>query len=170
MSDEILLSPTFTDSKNQSWTMSLTAPLVRKIQQATSINLTDLKSDPFEKLALDPLKLADVIWMLCETQATSAGLDAEQFLTQIAPHIDDAVAALEAAVTNFFPASKKSLLLSLRSQNATMTQNATTKAMEALATNQSQIEAAMAKRMQKELTSLLESFDSADLPESKSVT
>lgn len=169
MNDETLLSPTFTDSKNQSWTLSLNAPLVRKIQQATGINLTDLKSDPFERLAMDPLTLADVIWILCETQAKDAGLSAEEFLTQIAPNIDDAVAALEASVTNFFPASKRSLLLSLRSQNATMTENATTKAMETLTTNKSQIEAAMAKRMQKELSQLLESFDSADLVESRSV-
>lgn len=174
MSDETKLSPTFTDSTNKTWSLSLTAPLVRKIQQATTINLTNLKADPFEKLAMDPLLLADVLWMICETEATKSGLDAEQFLTQIAPNIDDAVTALEAAVANFFPASKRSLILSLRSQNETMTKNATTKAMETLTKNQPEIErameTAMTKALQKDLARALASLDSVDLPESTSAT
>lgn len=119
---------------------------------------------------MDPLTLADVIWILCETQASESNVSAEEFYTRLAPHIDDAVTALEAAVTNFFPASKRSLILSIRSQNETLTKNATTKAMETLATNQEAIETAMEKRMQRELTKLLASFDSVDSAASTSAT
>jgi len=129
-----------------------------------------LKADPFEQLALDPLLLVDVLWLICETQATERGVTSEVFGESLGDRIDEAVVALEAAVVNFFPASKRSLLQSLRLKNQEMTTNATTAAMETLTTNQSQIEAAMSRKMQKELTRLLASFDSATSEASESVT
>jgi len=164
------LNATFTDSQNVTWSLTLDASTVREIQSQTTINLTDLKSDPFEKMSLDPILLADVIWMICEKQSTAKGVTADEFYRRLAECIDDAVVALEAAVINFFPASKRSFLQSLRSKNAEMTERATAKAMEELTASQTQIESAMTRQMQRELRRVLETIDSASDAESPSAT
>jgi hypothetical protein len=107
----------FTDAAGRKWELRLDAPLIKRIKSLCGITLTDLKADPFLELAVDPVKLVDVIWLCVEKQAHDAGVTDTNFGENLGITIRDATAALEDAVIDFFPPTMQSSLRSLLSKN-----------------------------------------------------
>lgn len=107
----------FADALGRKWEIRLDAPLVKRIKSLCGITLTDLKADPFLELAVDPIKLVDVLWLCCERQAHAIGVTDENFGENLGEKIAEATAALEDAVIDFFPPTMQSSLRSLLSKN-----------------------------------------------------
>lgn len=107
----------FTDAAGRNWEIKLDAPLVKRIKALCGLTLTDLKADPFLELAVDPVKLVDVLWLCCETQAQAVGVTDVNFGENLGEQIADATAALECAVIDFFPPGMQSSLRSLLEKN-----------------------------------------------------
>lgn len=107
----------FADALGRKWEIRLDAPLVKRIKSLCGITLTDLKADPFLELAVDPIKLVDVLWLCCERQAQAIGVTDENFGENLGEKIAEATAALEDAVIDFFPPTMQSSLRSLLLKN-----------------------------------------------------
>lgn len=118
-------STSFRDSEGRTWNIFLTAPLVKMIRADFQINLTDLSSDPFEKLAADPVTLVDILYLMCRSQAEEQGVSDEMFGSSLGGDaIDDATNAMAQAIVAFSPASRRSLLQSLLTQNGNLREKA----------------------------------------------
>ena len=83
---------TFKDGDGHEWELSLDLPKARKLRDKIGVNLLDGGAG-LEKLAADGFLLLDAIYLLCEPQATAAGINEEQF--QVA--LSDGDAILEAS-------------------------------------------------------------------------
>lgn len=134
----------FKDATGRAWELKLDAPLVKRIKSMCGITLTDLKADPFLELAIDPVKLVDVLYLCVERQAIDAGVSDVQFGEGLGESIAEATAALEAAVVDFFPATMRSSLQSLLSKSRSMQEKTLASTMQKLTESQSEIEEALA--------------------------
>lgn len=158
----------FFDDAGREWTIRLDAPLVKRVQKTCGILLTDLRADPFLELAANPVLLVDVLYVCCEKQAKAQSITDEQFGESLGASIADATAALEAAITDFFPPHLRSSLTSLRAKTHQMQTAAMTAAMQEM--DNPEIANALAKRAKAEMLTALESIRSAPSAVSGSVT
>ena len=108
---------TLVDRKERQWDLRLDAPTVKRIAEKTGIKLTDLTSDPFLRLATDPVLLIDVVWLVVEKQAKELGISDVEFGEEC-PDIDSVASSLVECVLDFFPQSRRSELQSLISETA----------------------------------------------------
>lgn len=152
------MTATFKDLQEKEWSIRLDAPLVRRIHERLGINLTDLKADPFFKLATDPLLLAATMYLLCEKQANADGVSPDEFGERLGDRIDDATAAMEEAVINFSHSSLKSSRMSLLQESRDHHREAMETAIQELKTNRPEIQKMVAKATKARLTKYLENF------------
>lgn len=109
---------TFADSGGRQWSLKLDPLLIRAVDNLCKIRLTDLSSDPFARLTDDPLLICDVLWVICEPQAITAGVSVDEFYRSLdGSTIASAAAALEVAVTDFFLPETRSKITTLRKKN-----------------------------------------------------
>jgi hypothetical protein len=92
------------------WKVNLTIGLLGDIKRETGIDLAHIFTDG-EKLAevmfSDTLKIVDAIWLICEPQATAAGVTQEQFLRTLdGEALDAATHAMLLGMTDFFPKAR----------------------------------------------------------------
>lgn len=119
-----MTTPTFY-AANQLWPLRITPPVARRVRDATGIDLYAISSppstNPFFRLAEQPLLLADVLWTICQPQAEMRGLTRDEFEESIWPEIDSATAKLIEGVIAAFPEQKKRGLRKLvDAQNAAL--------------------------------------------------
>lgn len=156
------MTATFTDLNNKEWTIRLDGPTVREVRKL-GVDFVDLKSDPIAKLTLDPLLLADVAWVLCRDQATTGGLDSDQFQRALDGETNTRlIEALKEAIVTFSPAGARSLARSRLEQNEQTQKNAETLTIRKLTENQPRILTAMERRVDKEMEKILNDLESID--------
>lgn len=165
----------FKDQAGRSWEIRLDAPLVKRVKEITGIALTDLRKDPFVELSLDPILLVDTLWLLCERQAKELGVTDVQFGEGIGDNITGAAAALEAAVVDFFPASRRSEIQSLLKTMGEESTKGIQTAIQRMGTEamSQKIQTRVSNRVDRAMETLLqdlESTDSAASEENKSAT
>ena len=102
----------FTDNKERSWTLSLNIATAKKVKDAVSFDL--LSEDVGEmvgRLAVDPVLLCDVIFILVSDQAARNNITDEDFgESRAGEAIGKATEALLDEIVDFFPPRKRKVL------------------------------------------------------------
>jgi hypothetical protein len=102
---------TFSDSKGRAWNISLDH---RAIKACREIDIDIVSVEGIQKLAGDYLILCETAWKLCSAQAAALNITEEEFYSGIAGDTLEAVAnAIIQAITDFFPQSRRRLLMKL---------------------------------------------------------
>ncbi len=73
---------TFTDTVGRTWTITIHVAAIKKLRGTLDVDLFRLADDGFRGLAEivgDPVKLVDVLYVLCAEQAQSLNITDEQF-------------------------------------------------------------------------------------------
>lgn len=96
----------FIDSAGRPWVIVVNVPGIRRVQTMVGLDLVAAVTGRTKDLA-DPVKLVDVVYVLCKPQADAAGVTDEQFGEAMAGDaIDHACDALIQATCDFLPARK----------------------------------------------------------------
>lgn len=100
----------FHDSQGRKWSLSLSLAQAKKLKDTLGVDLLD-GGPSINRLASDPYTVANVLYLLCESQAAAAGVTDEQFGEALAGDaIDDATEALLNALVDFFPKRQRGTL------------------------------------------------------------
>jgi len=98
---------TFEDSQGRTWAVAINVAAARRVRSLLKIDLLALIADgmkPLGALLCDPMRLVDVLYVLCERQAKDAGVTDEQFgEAMYGDALDQAIAAFFEALVDFFP-------------------------------------------------------------------
>jgi hypothetical protein len=102
----------FKDEKGRPWTISVNVGTVKKVRGLAGIDLLDVQSGSmFQQLAEDPVKLGDVLWVLCQEEAEERKVGELDFAAALAgDSLSSATEALLEEVTDFFPKPQRELL------------------------------------------------------------
>lgn len=102
----------FTDNKERSWTLSLNIATAKKVKEVAGFDL--LSEDVGEmvgRLAVDPVTLCDVIYVMVADQAERNSITDIDFGESMAGDaIGSATEALLEEIVNFFPPRKRGIL------------------------------------------------------------
>tara|TARA_R110002020_G_scaffold462046_1_gene681334 strand:- start:207 stop:671 length:465 start_codon:yes stop_codon:yes gene_type:complete len=103
---------TFTDNAGREWSITITIATVKKIRGSLDIDLAaDDLSVVLQDLGTDPVKLCDLIFVLCSDQAEKAGISDVQFGESLAGDaIDSATSAFMDELVDFTPKKKRTIL------------------------------------------------------------
>jgi hypothetical protein len=107
--EDIPLSHKFLDKEGTEWVLELDVGLIEDIKEQTLIDFDLLLTQP-DRLASvflsEPKKLVEILWVMCEKQATDKKLDPRAFGRRFdRPTLDRAANAIIVAVVNFYPRS-----------------------------------------------------------------
>lgn len=97
--------PTFTDTRERSWTVEINVSAVKRVKSLTGVDLLDVgEGGVLAELATDPVRLCDVLYALCKPQADAADVSDEAFGEGLAGDaIERATGAFLEALIGFFP-------------------------------------------------------------------
>lgn len=75
---------TFCDAEGRAWSLKITVAALERVQAAADVDLAGLldaekKFAPLAELLSQPVRLARVLWALCEPEAKARGVTPEQF-------------------------------------------------------------------------------------------
>lgn len=100
----------FTDEQGHEWHLRLNVGLIERARHSLEIDLADMSSQTFFKLADDPVAMVGVLWLLVESEAKERGVSPESFgEALVGDAIDAATEALLEAIGDFFPRRKREL-------------------------------------------------------------
>jgi hypothetical protein len=107
----------FTDAENRTWHIEVTVPVVRRVLGRLEVQLLDLidvDGPLFKRLLKDPCFLCDVLFVICEPQATGLNVSDEDFGRALRGNaLEDATEALLRGIADFFPDAKREVLMNL---------------------------------------------------------
>lgn len=93
----------FKDKEGREWRLEMNVAQAKRLKDRLDIDVLD-GGHSVNKLAQDPYTAANVLYVLCEQQATAAGISDEQFGALLAgDSFDDATTALLEELVDFFP-------------------------------------------------------------------
>jgi len=110
----------FTDTKGRTWDIELNVRQMKRVRDILGIDLVNIIStgkdgavatDTLDRVANDPILLVDILWVLCEGQAKSAGVTDEDFGSSLAGEsIAEATRAFLDELVDFFPGARRLFL------------------------------------------------------------
>jgi len=110
----------FTDTKGRTWDIELNVRQMKRVRDILGIDLVNIIStgkdgavatDTLDRVANDPILLVDILWVLCEGQAKSAGVTDEDFGSSLAGEsIAEATRAFLDELADFFPGARRLFL------------------------------------------------------------
>lgn len=106
--------PTFTDTLGRTFVVVIDVAAVKRVREVLQVDLVDAAAGAlFEKLASDPILLADVLRLVCRPDAEPpVPLAPEEFTKGLSGNVfDDAGAALIRALLDFFPKAQRAAAL-----------------------------------------------------------
>lgn len=140
----------FKDTAGKSWTIHLDAPTIRAVRNALDLDLVDPDGKTYQRLADDPCLLVDCLWLLCQEQAGREGVKEEQFgKSLVGDAIEQATAALLAAIVDFSPTRRRELIQAVTAKNAKLRDIGTQRALAKI--NDETLEADILKAMEAEM-------------------
>lgn len=95
---------TFKDAQGELWDINLDAPTIQDVRDEDSLalDLADPQARFVSELATDAVKLVNLIWFLCRTQAAARKISDREFAKRlVGDAIDNAAEALEQAYMGF---------------------------------------------------------------------
>ena len=111
---------TFTDNKDRVWEVELNIRQMKRVRDVLGIDLVNVISankdgtvstDTLERVANDPILLVDILWVLCEGQAKTAGVTDDVFGSSLAgDSISEATRAFLDELVDFFPGARRAIL------------------------------------------------------------
>ena len=111
---------TFKDNKGRTWEIALNVWQMKRLRDTLGIDLVNVigtsadgsvKVDLIDRIATDPVLLVDILWVLCEGGAKSAGVTDEDFGSSLAgDSIEDATRAFLDELVDFFPGARRLFL------------------------------------------------------------
>ncbi len=105
-------SPEFNDARGRTWRLTLTINKIRTIKATNGCDFGKIADGKLlMELGTDPERFAQVLWILCETQAKAINVTPEEFAELLdGETIDAAASATIAAVINFTRAPMRAAL------------------------------------------------------------
>ena len=102
----------FIDNVGRTWGISINVDAIKRVREILSINLLDaVEGKLIERLVGDPILLCDVIFVLCQPEATARNISDEDFGRSMAGDaIDAATTSLLEELVDFFPKTRRQLL------------------------------------------------------------
>jgi hypothetical protein len=105
----------YTDAQGKAWEVRLNVTLLRRVRDVLGIDLNALVADGLAglgKFLRDPMRVVEVLFVLCEEQAQRDGVSPEDFGTALyGDSIVDATDALLEELIDFFPNPRTRKLL-----------------------------------------------------------
>jgi hypothetical protein len=104
--------PTFTDATGRAWSVIITVATLKRVRALANVDLLDVGGGALlERLAADPVLLADVLYAVVKPEADARQVNDEAFGQALAGDaIDHAATALLEALVAFFPQPRRRLL------------------------------------------------------------
>lgn len=104
--------PVFKDAGGREWVVSIDVNALRRVRDRLGLNLTDLVGgETLDRVTKDPVLLVDILYVLCESAAKAADVDAEAFASELrGDALDAAVTAMLESLADFFPSRRGRLL------------------------------------------------------------
>ena len=137
---------TFKDNTGREWQIALSIGSAKRIKDALGIDLLDPSG--VQRLADSPYDVANTLFVLCQEQATAAGISDEQFGGKLSgDSIDDATDALMLEIVDFFPKRQREALRTLLAKLGTAKDAAANLATTKV--NSPQMDQAIQRAMQK---------------------
>lgn len=97
----------FTDNQERPWTLEIHVGALKRVKALCGVELHKLVDDelkPLAALVADPVKLVDVLYVLCQEQAVEKGLTDEDFGRAMAGDtLEQATDAFVEELIDFFP-------------------------------------------------------------------
>ena len=108
---------TFKDRNGRQWGIEITVGSIKRVRDALKINLYEMIDENFaglQRLLSNPIDLVDVVYVLCETSAKSAGVSDVQFGESLSGESLNSMAdAFIAAFIDFFPDRRQAAVLQM---------------------------------------------------------
>lgn len=105
---------TFTDAKGRDWSVAVNVASIKRTKELAQLDLMAVVAGDgqvMQRLANDPITLANVLFALCKPQADERKITDEDFGEALAGDvIDKASEALLADLVAFFPPGKRKLM------------------------------------------------------------
>jgi len=103
---------TFTDNAGHTWQVVINVAAAKRVRDLLGVDLLEAGGgELLKRLAVDPILLVDVIYVLCKPQADAAQVGDEAFGEAMAGDvIDTATTALLEELVDFFPGPKRAVL------------------------------------------------------------
>jgi hypothetical protein len=103
---------TFQDNAGQTWSLAINVAAVKRVKDLLRIDLLSvLDGKLLEELAGDPVKLCDVVYVLCKPEADTKGITDEQFGQAMAGDaLEHATTAFLEELVSFFPQGRRAVL------------------------------------------------------------
>lgn len=108
-------SAQWTDGDGRKWSVSITVGTIKRVQEMVDVNLVDVFSGTLlNRLAEEPVLLANTLYAVCKTQADERGIDDVAFgELLVGDTIESAAHALVQGITLFFPQQRRAILSGL---------------------------------------------------------
>lgn len=107
----------FTDNTGRAWLVNVNVGTIKRVRALCGVDLANIisiesgrkpKIELLERLASDPVLLADVLYAVCKEEADSRNVSDEEFGRSMAGDaIEFATAALLDEIIDFFPEAKR---------------------------------------------------------------
>lgn len=115
----------FKDNEGREWSLAMNIAQAKRIKASIHLDFVDDGFGAVQAIADSIGKAVDVIWLLCERQATERGLSDEQFGEALTGDvIDAALQALLEEITDFFPPRHRGPMRKILSRMQEMTTRA----------------------------------------------
>jgi hypothetical protein len=103
---------TFQDNAGRTWSLAINVAAVKRVKDLLGVDLlTVLDGKLLEELAGDPVKLCDVVYVLCKPEADAKGISDEQFGQAMAGDaLEHATTAFLEELVGFFPQGRRTVL------------------------------------------------------------
>jgi len=106
----------FVDQRGRTWRLELNYSLAKRLREVTGLDFVNYQ-DGKALLAIHDSdeKLVQVLWLLCEPQATEASVGEEEFGTGLGGDaLEQAIEALEQALINFSRPARRQAMQAIR--------------------------------------------------------
>jgi hypothetical protein len=129
---------TFKDNKDRSWTLTVDTVVIRHVaSRLDGLRIDRLYEDGAKglmELMGDPVRVVDVLWVMCEKQAKERTVTDESFgESLVGDFLDLAAVALHEALASFFPSQRREVATALLAKGRELEAAASKEALEAIA-------------------------------------
>jgi hypothetical protein len=108
------MSRTFKDTNGRDWLVTVNVATVKRIKEKLNIDLLDkLGIQLLEGIAADPIRLADVLYVIVEAQAAAVNppiTDVDFGSALSGDSLEEASVALMEAIADFFPSARRKMI------------------------------------------------------------